>query len=167
LLTSVISYQNRFESTCMKIAIINGPNLNLLGIREKAVYGHRSFEDYYEELKTGFPELELQYFQSNNEGELIDKLHETGFNCQGVVLNAGGYSHTSVALADAVAAVEAPVVEVHISNIFARESFRHKSLLSARCKGTITGFGLESYRLALQYFIRMRPNRVGFSFAQT
>src|SRR5688572_22095222 len=108
----------------MKIAIINGPNLNLLGIREKSAYGSRSFEDYYEELKTAFPELELQYFQSNNEGELIDKLHDVGFSCKGVLLNAGGYSHTSVALADAIAAVEAPVVEVHISNIFAREAFR-------------------------------------------
>jgi 3-dehydroquinate dehydratase-2 len=147
----------------MKISIINGPNLNLLGRRETQHYGKRSFEDYLEELKESFPDLELEYFQSNTEGELINKLHEHGFGgWKGIVLNAGGYTHTSVALADAVAAIETPVVEVHISNIFARESFRHTSLLAPKCAGSISGFGLESYRLALHHFLRFKPRKLGF-----
>ncbi|KAA9340605.1 type II 3-dehydroquinate dehydratase [Adhaeribacter soli] len=147
----------------MKISIINGPNLNLLGRRETQHYGKRSFEDYLKELQEDFPELELEYFQSNHEGELIDKLHEVGFHgYKGIVLNAGGYTHTSVALADAVAAIETPVVEVHISNIYARESFRHTSLLAPKCAGSISGFGLESYRLALHHFFRLKPRKLGF-----
>ncbi len=151
----------------MKILILNGPNLNLLGVREKSVYGNRSFEDYFEELKTAFPDLDLEYFQSNTEGALIDKLHEVGFSYKGILLNAGGYTHTSVALGDAIAAINTPVVEVHISNIYAREAFRHKSLIAARCLGSICGFGLESYRLALQYFLSLKPKKVGFEFKNT
>lgn len=147
----------------MKISIINGPNLNLLGRREKEVYGSKSFEIFLEELKESFPDLELDYFQSNTEGELINKLHEVGFGgWKGIILNAGGYTHTSVALADAVAAIDTPVVEVHISNIYARESFRHTSLLAAKCCGSISGFGLESYRLALHHFLRLKPRKLGF-----
>lgn len=146
----------------MKILILNGPNLNLLGIREKAVYGSRSFEDYFEELQEAFPAMELSYFQSNTEGTLIDKLHEVGFSYKGIVFNAGAYTHTSVALSDAVKAIEAPVVEVHISNIYAREAFRHKSMIAPYCTGSIVGFGLESYRLALQYFERLKPKQIGF-----
>lgn len=151
----------------MKLMIINGPNLNLLGVREKSVYGSRSFENYFEELKATYPELELEYFQSNTEGALIDKLHEVGFSYKGIILNAGGYTHTSVALGDAIAAITTPVVEVHISNIYAREAFRHKSLIAARCLGSICGFGLESYRLALQYFLSLKPKKVGFEFKTT
>lgn len=147
----------------MKILILNGPNLNLLGIREKAVYGSRSFEDYFEELKEHFPGLELTYFQSNTEGVLIDKLHELGFSYKGIIMNAGAYTHTSLALSDAIKAIEAPVVEVHISNVYAREAFRHKSMLAPYCAGSISGFGLESYRLALQYFERLKPNKIGFN----
>jgi 3-dehydroquinate dehydratase II len=148
----------------MKIMIINGPNLNLLGVREKSVYGTRSFEDYKEELDKEFPDMELGYFQSNTEGALIDKLHEIGFGgYKGIILNAGGYTHTSVALSDAVKAIETPVIEVHISNIYAREAFRHKSMLSAYCVGVICGFGLDSYRLALQHFLRHKPKQVGFA----
>ena len=137
----------------MKILIINGPNLNLLGVREKSVYGSRSFEQYFEELKTGFPDLELEYYQSNVEGELINKLHEVGFTYKGILLNAGGYTHTSIALADAIAAIETPVIEVHISNVHKREAFRHHSYLSANCKGIIVGLGLDGYRLALESLI--------------
>lgn len=151
----------------MKLMIINGPNLNLLGVREKSVYGNRSFEHYFEELKTAFPDLELEYFQSNTEGALIDKLHEVGFSYKGILINAGGYTHTSVALADAIAAITTPVVEVHISNIYAREAFRHKSMIAPRCIGSICGFGLESYRLALHYFLSLKPNKVGFEFKTT
>ena len=133
----------------MKIIIINGPNLNLLGTREKSVYGEQTFEDYFEELKSKFPDVGLKYYQSNVEGELIDKIQEVGFSYDGILLNAGGYTHTSVAIADAIAAIETPVVEVHISNIFAREEFRHISLLSKNCVGIISGFGLNSYKLAL------------------
>jgi len=133
----------------MNVLIINGPNLNLLGTREKSVYGEQRFEDYYEELKSKYPAVDLQYFQSNVEGELIDKIQEVGFSYDGILLNAGGYTHTSVAIADAIAAVDTPVVEVHISNIFAREEFRHISLLSRNCTGIISGFGLASYKLAL------------------
>lgn len=146
----------------MKIIIINGPNLNLLGRREPGIYGNRSFEDFLPDLHEAFPAIELEYFQSSHEGELIDKLHAVGFTYHGVVLNAGGYTHTSVALADAVAAINTPVVEVHLSNLAAREEFRQKSLLGKHCVGTITGFKLDSYRLALHYFEGLRPKRVGF-----
>ena len=137
----------------MKITIINGPNLNLLGRREVSVYGAVSFENYFEELKKTFPEIEIEYFQSNVEGEIINKLHEVGFIVDGIILNAGGYSHTSVAIADAVRAINAPVVEVHISNVFAREDFRQNSIIAPNVKGTITGFGLLSYRLAIESFL--------------
>jgi 3-dehydroquinate dehydratase II len=134
----------------MNIIIINGPNLNLLGKREPEVYGKTSFEDYFEELKTLFPDVNLTYYQSNVEGELINKIHETGYSFDGIVLNPGGYTHTSVALADAVAAVNTPVVEVHISNIFSREDFRHVSYVGKYCKGSISGFGLKGYELAVK-----------------
>jgi 3-dehydroquinate dehydratase II len=133
----------------MKIIIINGPNLNLLGKREPDLYGNTSFEEYLEELKKRFPLYSIEHYQSNVEGELINKLHEAGFSCDAIVLNAGGYTHTSVALADAVAAIPAPVIEVHISNIFAREAYRHVSLIGKHCAGSISGFGLKSYELAL------------------
>jgi 3-dehydroquinate dehydratase-2 len=132
-----------------RIQIINGPNLNLLGKREPTVYGNQTFEAYLIELKGLFPEVELDYFQSNNEGELIDKLQEIGFTCDGIVLNAGAYTHTSVAIADAIRSISTPVVEVHISNVFKRESFRHHSFLSEVSKGCIVGFGMDSYRLAV------------------
>lgn len=135
----------------MKIIIINGPNLNLLGTREKSIYGDQSFEAYYEELRVKFPSVEMEYYQSNIEGELINKLHEVGFSYDGIVLNAGGYTHTSVAISDAIAAIKTPVVEVHISNIHAREEFRHLSLITKECAGMITGFGLTGYDLALTY----------------
>ena len=137
----------------MKIIIINGPNLNLLGKREPSIYGATSFEEYFAELEEEFNDVQLEYYQSNIEGEIIDKLQSIGFTYDGVVLNAGGYSHTSVSIADAIAAIEAPVIEVHISNIHAREEFRHQSLLSKNCAGVITGLGLESYRLAIVYLI--------------
>jgi len=135
-----------------RIQIINGPNLNLLGKREPTVYGNQSFEQYLETLKALFNDVELFYFQTNSEGEMIDKIHETGFTFDGIVLNAGAYTHTSVAIADAIRSVETPVVEVHISNVFKRESFRHHSFLSDACKGCIVGFGLDSYRLAIESF---------------
>jgi len=138
----------------MKIQIINGPNLNLLGIREPGVYGNRSFEDYFQELKAAFPEIELIYFQSNVEGELINCLHEGGFSLDGFILNAGGYTHTSVALADAISGINTPVVEVHVSNIYAREEYRHTSLTGKNCKGVLTGFGLDGYRLAIESFLK-------------
>lgn len=137
----------------MKIQIINGPNLNLLGLREPGVYGNRSFDDYFEALKAKFPELTLSYFQSNIEGELIDKLHEVGFTADGIILNGGAYTHTSVAIADAIAGIRVPVIEVHISNIYAREEFRHVSLTGKNCKGVLTGFGLDGYRLAIEGFL--------------
>ena len=133
-----------------KIQIINGPNLNLLGNREPTVYGNRSFEDYLDTLRARYPECEIAYYQSNVEGELINKIHEVGFTYDGIILNAGAYTHTSIALHDAIKAVTTPVVEVHISNVHARESFRHVSMLSAACKGVILGFGLDSYRLAVE-----------------
>tara|TARA_B100000749_G_C18194801_1_gene369432 strand:+ start:177 stop:590 length:414 start_codon:yes stop_codon:yes gene_type:complete len=133
----------------MKVIIINGPNLNLLGKREKSIYGDISFEDYFSELVEEFPDLELEYFQSNVEGELIDKLQEVGFSYDYILLNAGGYTHTSVALADCIKAIDTPVTEVHISNIYAREDFRKKSLLSENCKAVICGLGLDSYKAAL------------------
>jgi 3-dehydroquinate dehydratase-2 len=137
----------------MKIIIINGPNLNLLGKREPEVYGQTSFESYFTDLEKAFPQIELSYYQSNVEGELINKLHEVGFSYDGIILNAGGYTHTAVALADAVAAISTPVLEVHISNIFAREEYRHVSLISKHCVGIISGFGLKSYELALKSFV--------------
>jgi len=137
----------------MKIQIINGPNLNLLGIREKSIYGNTGFESYLEDLRKQYPNIQLDYYQSNVEGELINKLHEIGFSYDGVVLNAGAYTHTSVAIADAIAAITTPVIEVHISNVYKREEFRHHSMLAASCKGVIAGFGLESYRLGVESFI--------------
>ncbi len=139
----------------MKLLIINGPNLNLLGIREKNIYGEQSFESYFEELKHKFPGIELDYYQSNVEGELINRIHEARGVYDGIVLNAGGYTHTSIALADAIGGVKAqlPVVEVHISCILAREEFRHISLIAPNCKGSIMGFGLDSYRLAILSFL--------------
>lgn len=134
----------------MKITIINGPNLNLLGIREPEKYGNVPFEVYYEELRKRYGEVEFEYFQSNIEGEIIDRLQADGFRVDGIILNAGGYTHTSVAIADAVSAIASPVVEVHITNIYARESERRVSLLSAACVGVISGFGLDSYRLAVE-----------------
>jgi len=134
----------------MKIQIINGPNLNLLGKREPGIYGDMPFEKYLKLLKEHFENTEIEYFQSNVEGEIINKIHETGFSYDGIILNAGGYTHTSVAIADAIAAVNAPVVEVHISNVFAREDFRHVSLIAPNCLGSISGFGLDSYRLAIE-----------------
>lgn len=134
----------------MKIQIINGPNLNLLGTREPGVYGSKSFEDYFVELKDRYKNIVLTYFQSNVEGELINKLHETGFSFDGIILNGGGYTHTSVAIADAIAAIKTPVVEVHVSNIYAREEFRHVSLTGKNCKGVLTGFGMDGYRLAIE-----------------
>ena len=136
-----------------KILILNGPNLNLLGKREPSVYGNQSFEDYLVDLKNIFPDTEIHYFQSNYEGELIDKIHETGFSFDGIVINAGGYTHTSVALADALSAVTTPAVEVHISNIHAREAFRHHSYLTSRCKGMVCGLGLKGYEFAVRYFV--------------
>lgn len=135
----------------MKYLVINGPNLNLLGTREKSVYGEQSFEDYFNQLVKLFPDDEIDHYQSNVEGELINKLHQVGFDYQGIVLNAGGYTHTSVALSDAIAAIKTPVVEVHISNVHARESYRHVSLISKNCVGVIAGFGLNSYKLALLF----------------
>ena len=133
-----------------KILVLNGPNLNLLGVREKSIYGDQSFEQYFETLKTRYSNVDLSYFQSNSEGAIIDKLHEVGFDYDGVVLNAGAYTHTSVAIGDAIAAIKTPVVEVHISNVHQREAFRHHSYLSKNCKGVILGFGLDSYRLGIE-----------------
>ena len=137
----------------MKIQIINGPNLHLLGKREPEVYGSTSFEDYFETLKTTFPELELHYYQSNMEGELINKIHEVGFSFDAILLNAGGYTHTSVAISDAIAGVTTPTLEVHISNIYKREEFRHKSIISKSCVGMISGLGLKGYELGIRYFL--------------
>ena len=137
----------------MRVIIINGPNLNLLGQREPSVYGADSFEAYFATLQRAYPQLELSYFQSNHEGVLLDKLHEVGFSYDGIILNAGAYTHTSVALHDAIRAITTPVVEVHISNTFAREAFRHHSYIAAVAKGVIVGFGMESYRLALESFL--------------
>lgn len=135
----------------MKILIINGPNLNLLGVREPGIYGSRGFEDYLVELRNRYSEDEIEYYQSNHEGGIIDKLHEFGFGkADGIVLNAGGYTHTSVAIADAISAINAPVIEVHISNVAKREDFRHHSFISPVCVGTIAGFGLDSYRLGIE-----------------
>ena len=138
----------------MKIQIINGPNLNLLGKREPSIYGADSFESYLDTLRKRYPEVEIDYYQSNVEGFLIDKLHEVGFSADGIVLNAGAYTHTSVALQDAIRAITTPVIEVHISNVHTREEFRHRSLISCACKGVICGFGLDSYRLAVEALLK-------------
>ena len=137
----------------MKIQILNGPNLNLLGVREKSIYGSSGFEPFLESLRADYSHVTIDYFQSNSEGALIDKLHETGFSYDGIIFNAGAYTHTSIAIADAIAAITTPVVEVHISNVHAREEFRHISRMAGNCKGVIAGFGLQSYRLALESFL--------------
>jgi 3-dehydroquinate dehydratase-2 len=137
----------------MKIQIINGPNLNLLGKREPGIYGNEGFEAFFEKLKGVFPNVELHYFQSNVEGEIINELHQVGFSYDGIVMNAGAYTHTSIAIADAVAAIKTPVIEVHISNVYAREEYRHHSMMAKNCKGIITGFGMQSYQLAIQSFL--------------
>jgi 3-dehydroquinate dehydratase-2 len=137
----------------MRIAIINGPNLNLLGAREPEVYGSQTFEQYYEELRATYPAVTFSYFQSNVEGELINELQRVGFSSDGILLNPGGYTHTSVAIGDAIAAIKAPVIEVHISNVHAREEFRRLSHVSAKARGTISGLGLKGYQLALHYFL--------------
>ena len=137
----------------MKILIINGPNLNLLGIREPRIYGNQSFEAYYEDLKKEFPKVEFDYFQSNIEGELIDQIQKGGFSCDGILLNAAAYTHTSVGIRDAIKTIETPVIEIHISNTFSREDFRHKSYISPVAKGIIVGFGLDSYRLGIKFFL--------------
>ena len=134
----------------MKIQIINGPNINLLGKREPSIYGSQSFDDYLVELKQAYPQVEFEYYQSNIEGEMINKIHQVGFDNDGIVLNAGAYTHTSIALQDAIRAVTSPVVEVHISNVHAREEFRHRSMISCACLGVIAGFGMDSYRLAVE-----------------
>jgi 3-dehydroquinate dehydratase II len=137
----------------MKIAIINGPNLNLLGTREPEIYGSKTFEQFFHELKTQYKQVELDYFQSNIEGELVSALQQYGFSCDGILLNAGAYTHTSVALGDAIAAIRTPVIEIHISNVAAREEFRKLSYISAKCKGSIAGLGLKGYALGIQFFL--------------
>ena len=137
----------------MKIQIINGPNLNLLGKREPGVYGATSFEDYLKDLQSRYADIQLDYYQSNVEGELINKIHEVGFDYDGIILNAGAYTHTSIALQDAIRAVKTPVIEVHISNVHKREEFRHRSMISCACVGVICGFGMDSYRLAVESLI--------------
>lgn len=137
----------------MKLLIINGPNLNLLGVREQSIYGSSDFNTFLTGLRERYSILDIEYFQSNVEGELINKLHEAGFSYDGIILNAGGYTHTSVAIADAIAGIKTPVVEVHISNIYAREEYRHVSLTGKNCKGVLTGFGLDGYRLAVESFL--------------
>jgi len=143
----------------MKITIINGPNLNLLGRREPEKYGHSSFEDYFSILISRYPDITFEYFQSNVEGELIDEIQRSGFESDGIILNAGGYTHTSVAITDAIAAVKVPAIEVHITNIAAREEFRHTSLIGRSCTGSISGFGLDSYRLAVEAYIEICNNK--------
>jgi 3-dehydroquinate dehydratase-2 len=137
----------------MKILIVNGPNLNLLGVREPGIYGNNSFETYLPVLRSQYPDIDIEYYQSNIEGELIDKMQEVGFSYDGIVLNAGAYTHTSVALQDCIRSLKSPVVEVHISNVHKREEFRHKSMISCACLGVICGFGLDSYRLAIEGII--------------
>jgi 3-dehydroquinate dehydratase, type II len=136
----------------MKLLILNGPNLNLLGIREPGIYGNDSMDSCLETLRKQFPDVEIEYFQSNVEGEMIDKMQEVGFSYDGIILNAGAYTHTSVALHDCIRAIKTPVIEVHLSNVHAREDFRHKSMISSACKGVICGFGMDSYRLAVSHF---------------
>lgn len=142
----------------MKIQIINGPNLNLLGKRETSIYGSQSFETFFEKLKERFPSVEIFYYQSNVEGEIINKLHEVGFAFDGIILNAGAYTHTSVAIHDAIGGITVPVVEVHISNVHAREDYRHKSLITSKCVGMLTGFGMEGYAMALTFLINKEKN---------
>lgn len=137
----------------MKLLIINGPNLNLLGKREPSIYGHHSFEDFFTSIQSLYSDISFEYFQSNVEGELINKLHEVGFSYDGIVMNAGAYTHTSIGIADAIAAINTPVIEVHISNVYAREEYRHTSLMAKNCIGIITGLGLNSYHLAIEHFI--------------
>ena len=137
----------------MKIQIINGPNLNLLGVREKSIYGNSTFEDYLKILREKYNSIDIDYYQSNIEGEIINKLHEVGFSYDGIILNAGAYTHTSIGIADAIAGITTTVVEVHISNIYAREEYRHISLSGKNCRGVLTGFGLDGYRLALESFL--------------
>jgi 3-dehydroquinate dehydratase II len=137
----------------MKIAIINGPNLNLLGIREPGIYGRQTFEDFLKGLKEKYPDVQIDYFQSNVEGELVTELQRVGFSYDGILLNAAAYTHTSVAIGDAVSAIKTPVIEIHISNVAAREEFRSRSLIASKCAGTITGLGLKGYELGLQYFL--------------
>lgn len=137
----------------MQIAIINGPNLNLLGKREPGIYGSQSFEQYFETLKAAYPAVEFSYFQSNVEGEIINHLHEKGFSADGILLNAGGYTHTSVAIRDAIAGIKTPVIEIHISNVYAREDFRHTSLIAPKCVGSICGLGMKGYALGVAYFV--------------
>ncbi|WP_372641202.1 type II 3-dehydroquinate dehydratase [Ancylomarina sp.] len=143
----------------MKILILNGPNLNLLGTREKTIYGSESFDQYFEELMRVFPDFTLEYFQSNVEGEIINKIHEVRFSFDGIVLNAAAYTHTSVAIRDAISAVDIPIVEVHISNVHKREAFRHTSMISASCVGVIAGFGLDSYRLGVEALSKMNQDK--------
>lgn len=137
----------------MKLIIINGPNLNLLGVREKSIYGSEGFDHYFKVLQERFVNQELSYYQSNIEGELLNKIHEVGFSYDGIILNAGAYTHTSIALADAISAITTPTIEVHISNVYKRETFRHHSYIAPVCKGSIAGFGLDSYRLAIENLI--------------
>lgn len=137
----------------MEIAIINGPNLNLLGKREPGIYGNESFEQYFAALQKQYPTVQFRYFQSNVEGEIINYLHETGFTVNGILLNAGGYTHTSVAIRDAIAAIKTPVIEIHISNVYAREEFRHTSLIAPKCVGSICGLGMKGYALGVEYFL--------------
>lgn len=140
-----------------KILIVNGPNLNLLGVREPSIYGHDSFESYMPQLRADFPDVKIKYYQSNVEGELINKLQEVGFEYDGIVLNAGAYTHTSIALLDCIRSLRCPVVEVHISNVHAREEFRHKSMISAACLGVICGFGLAGYKMAIEGLLGQTP----------
>ncbi|HOO19462.1 MAG TPA: type II 3-dehydroquinate dehydratase [Paludibacteraceae bacterium] len=137
------------------IQIINGPNLNLLGVREPTIYGNISFETYFQKLKAQFTDIELEFYQSNHEGDIIDKLQQVSSSCDGIILNAGAYTHTSIAIADAIRSIAIPVIEVHISNVFQRENFRHHSFLSPVCKGCIIGFGLDSYRLAIEALLKL------------
>jgi len=146
---------NVINSFQMQITVINGPNLNLLGRREPEKYGHTSFEEYLSSLKARFPRIVFSYFQSNVEGEIINRIQESGFSSQGIILNAGGYTHTSVAISDAISSVRSPVIEVHITNILKREEFRHTSLIGRSCRGSIAGFGLDSYRLAVEALIEI------------
>lgn len=137
----------------MKIQIINGPNLNLVGTREPSLYGYQTFIDFFDELVVKYPDIDLKYFQSNHEGELIDKLHEIGFDYDGIIINPGAYAHTSIALADAIRAIRTPIIEVHLTNIYSRENYRHHSYTAACCKGVISGMGMEGYQFALDHFI--------------
>lgn len=148
-----LKFKNITHQLFMKICIINGPNLNLLGKREPEIYGSLTFEDFYKTLKKKYADVELEYFQSNVEGEIINKLHEVGFHFDGVVLNAGAYTHTSVAIGDAIKGITTPVIEVHISNVHSREAFRHVSYIAPVAKGVIAGFGLQSYELAIESFL--------------